>query len=124
MTNRNHSTLYVGVTSYLYSRVIEHKEKAHPKSFTARYNLNKLVYFESFHSIEEAIAREKQLKGGSRQKKIDLNEQPRGRAVGVSNKVCFANVDVSDPEGRGIKPKLINGTNPSWKDLFEEVSKW
>ena len=72
MTNKHHTTLYIGVTADLFSRVVEHKEKSNPKSFTARYNLNKLVYHESFSSIEEAIDREKQLKGGSRQKKIDL----------------------------------------------------
>ncbi|WP_370088688.1 GIY-YIG nuclease family protein [Ekhidna sp.] len=72
LTNQSNSTLYVGVTSDLYTRITNHKEKKEPKSFTARYNLNKLVYYESFHSIEEAIAREKQLKGGSRKKKEDL----------------------------------------------------
>ncbi|MEM7297517.1 MAG: GIY-YIG nuclease family protein, partial [Bacteroidota bacterium] len=66
------TTLYVGVTSDLYTRLVEHKEKKYPNSFSARYNLNKLVYYEVFHSIDEAIAREKQLKGGSRKKKIDL----------------------------------------------------
>ncbi|GAB4251479.1 MAG: GIY-YIG nuclease family protein [Ekhidna sp.] len=72
MTNATNTTLYVGVTSNLIARVTEHREKKYPRSFTAKYNLYKLVYFENFHSIEEAIAREKQLKGGSRQKKIDL----------------------------------------------------
>jgi putative endonuclease len=72
MTNKHHTTLYIGVTADLFSRVVEHQEKSDPKSFTARYNLDKLVYYESFSTIEEAIDREKQLKGGSRQKKIDL----------------------------------------------------
>lgn len=72
MTNERHTTLYVGVTSELYNRVVEHKEKKYPKSFTARYNLDKLVYFEIFHSIDEAIAREKQIKGGSRKAKEKL----------------------------------------------------
>jgi putative endonuclease len=72
MTNERHTTLYVGVTSDLYNRVVEHKEKKYPKSFTARYNLIKLVYFETFNSIEEAIAREKQIKGGSRKAKEKL----------------------------------------------------
>jgi hypothetical protein len=48
------------------------KIKYNPNSFSARYNLNKLVYYEAFHSIVEAIAREKQIKGGSRNKKEDL----------------------------------------------------
>lgn len=72
LANKNNTTLYVGVTSDLYSRLIEHKEKKYPTSFTSRYNLNKLVYFESYHSIAEAIDREKQLKAGSRKKKVDL----------------------------------------------------
>ena len=72
MTNKHHTTLYIGVTSNLLSRISEHREGVYPKSFTARYNLHKLVYYESFSTIMEAIDREKQLKGGSRQKKIDL----------------------------------------------------
>lgn len=74
LTNRNNNVLYTGVTSDLYARLIEHKEKRYPQSFTARYNVSKLVYFEGFHSIEEAIAREKQIKAGSRKKKIELIE--------------------------------------------------
>jgi putative endonuclease len=72
MTNKHHTTLYTGVTADLVSRVMEHIEKIDPKCFTAKYNLNKLVYYELLPGIEESIAREKQLKGGSRQKKIDL----------------------------------------------------
>ena len=55
-------------------RVKQHKHKKYAKSFTARYNLDKLVYFEKFNSIGEAIYREKQLKGGSRKKKVALIE--------------------------------------------------
>ena len=87
MTNTHHTVLYTGVTSNLSQRVHEHKTKLHPKSFTARYNINKLVWYEGFHRIEEAITREKQIKAGSRQKKLDL----------------------------------INGQNPDWNDLLEEV---
>lgn len=72
MANERSTTLYVGVTSDLYSRVVEHRTKHYPQSFTAKYNLTKLVYYESFHSIEEAILREKQIKGGSRKKKETL----------------------------------------------------
>ena len=56
----------------LFARITEHKNKLYPKSFTARYNIDKLVYFESFHSIEEAIIREKQVKKYRREKKIAL----------------------------------------------------
>ncbi|MDN4166631.1 GIY-YIG nuclease family protein [Cytophagales bacterium LB-30] len=78
MTNVHHTTLYIGVTSDLLTRVKQHKEGTYKKSFTYRYNLNKLVYYEILPTIQEAIAREKQLKAGSRQRKIDLinNQNP------------------------------------------------
>ena len=72
LTNKNHTTLYTGVTSDLTSRLMEHIDKKYPGSFSARYNLVKLVYYELFHSIEEAITREKQIKAGSRAKKLKL----------------------------------------------------
>ena len=72
MTNGNNTTLYVSVTSDLVNRIYEHKNHKYPRSFTARYNLNKLVYYESLPTITEAIDREKQIKGGSRKKKMDL----------------------------------------------------
>jgi len=72
ITNQNNTTLYVGVTSDLITRIDQHKSKIHKKSFSCKYNLEKLVYFESFNLIEEAIEREKQLKAGSRKKKEDL----------------------------------------------------
>ena len=72
LTNRNNTTLYVGVTSRLKERIYEHKTGKYKNSFSNRYNLKKLVYYESFTSIVDAIAREKQLKAGSRKKKEDL----------------------------------------------------
>lgn len=72
MTNIGNTVLYTGVTSDLVSRVLEHKEGKYPNSFTSRYNVKKLVYYEIFPSIEEAIDREKQIKGGSRKKKEEL----------------------------------------------------
>ena len=86
MTNEGHSTLYTGVTSDLVKRVYEHREKL-AEGFTKRYNLTKLVYYEVFDEIENAIIREKQIKAGSRSKKL----------------------------------QLINGLNPDWKDLYEEL---
>ncbi|MGB8647805.1 MAG: GIY-YIG nuclease family protein [Anaerolineae bacterium] len=71
MTNKHSTVLYIGVTNNLQRRVYEHREKL-LEGFTKRYNIDKLVYFEVFEDITQAIAREKQLKGGSRQKKIDL----------------------------------------------------
>jgi putative endonuclease len=87
MTNRHHTVFYTGVTSDLTTRVFQHKTKYYPKSFTARYNIEKLVYFENFHSIEEAISREKQVKKYRREKKIIL----------------------------------IEGMNPDWRDLYDEL---
>lgn len=72
MTNKTHSVLYIGVTANLAARVYDHKSKTYPQSFTARYNCNKLVYYNSFSTIDEAISAEKFLKGKVRQYKIDL----------------------------------------------------
>ena len=72
MCSLNHSTLYLGVTSNIASRVYEHKNKFEPTSFSARYNCVKLVYYRRFEQIVEAISEEKRIKGGSRKKKEDL----------------------------------------------------
>lgn len=66
--------MYVGVTSKLLERIQQHKEKQDNKSFTAKYNINKLVYYEKHSDIKTAITREKQIKAGSRKKKIELIE--------------------------------------------------
>jgi putative endonuclease len=71
MTNKYNTVLYTGVTNNLERRVMEHKEGL-GSIFTSRYHVTKLVYFETYENINFAIAREKQIKGGSRQKKIDL----------------------------------------------------
>ena len=73
MTNRNKSVIYTGVTNDLKRRVQEYKDKK-GGSFTKRYNINMLVYYESFGSIYDAIAAEKKIKAGSRAKKIELIE--------------------------------------------------
>jgi putative endonuclease len=73
MTNKNNTVLYTGVTSDLKRRVYEYREKL-IDGFTKRYNVNKLVYYEVLAGIGEAISREKQIKAGSRQKKIVLIE--------------------------------------------------
>jgi len=65
--------LYTGVTSDLYRRVAEHKHKQVP-GFTARYNVHRLVYYEEYSRVSDAIAREKQIKGWLRQKKVALIE--------------------------------------------------
>ena len=86
MTNATHSVLYTGVTSNLVQRVYQHKEGTH-KGFTKRYRVTKLVYFDEFSDIRDAIAREKQIKAGSRRKKLEL----------------------------------INGMNPEWRDLYDDL---
>ena len=74
ITNKNNTVLYTGVTSNLLNRIHEHKEGRYINAFTKKYNCTKLVYFEGFNRIEDAIAREKQVKGGSRLKKVALIE--------------------------------------------------
>ena len=86
LTNKNRTVLYTGVTNDLKRRTWQHREQVHD-GFTKRYNVNKLVYYEVCSNPRSAIAREKQIKAGSRQKKIDL----------------------------------INGLNPEWRDLYEEL---
>ena len=71
MTNKNNSVLYTGVSNDIKRRVYEHKEKL-ASSFTKKYNVIKLVYYEVFEDINNAIMREKQIKAGSRIKKIDM----------------------------------------------------
>ncbi len=86
MASKPNGTLYIGVTSNLPKRMYEHKNHV-VKGFTDKYNVDKLVYFEETAEIEVAIAREKQLKGWTRAKKI----------------------------------RLIESTNPKWRDLYEEI---
>ena len=72
LTNENNTTLYVGVTTDLATRLWEHRTKQNASSFSAKYNLFKLVYFQGFSTIVEAIKMEKYIKGKTRQWKIAL----------------------------------------------------
>ena len=74
VTNKRDGVLYIGVTSDLKGRIAKHKSKHYASRFTAKYNLDKLVYYEKIDGIVKAIEREKQLKGGPRRKKIALIE--------------------------------------------------
>ena len=74
LTNNNNTVLYTGVTNDLIRRVYEHKNKLQ-KGFTEKYNVNRLVYYEMFGDIADAIIREKQIKGWTRQKKNSLINQ-------------------------------------------------
>ena len=75
LTNRSNRVLYVGVTANLPGRLWIHSQRLNPRSFSARYNATKLVYFEAQATMAAAIAREKQLKGGSRSAKVQLVER-------------------------------------------------
>ncbi|NHA08119.1 GIY-YIG nuclease family protein [Mucilaginibacter sp. HC2] len=71
VANKVNTVFYIDVTGNLEQRVWEHKQKIY-KGFTAKYDCSKLVYYEEYQWVDDAIAREKQLKAGSRKKKIDL----------------------------------------------------
>jgi len=72
MTNKVKTTLYIGVTADLYSRIREHKDHVYKKSFTDKYNLEYCVYYENYPFIQEAINREKEIKKWRREKKERL----------------------------------------------------
>ena len=72
LTNKHKTVLYTGVTSDLIRRVYEHKTHADPKSFTTKYKVDRLVYFEETNDVKAAIEREKQIKSWSRDRKTDL----------------------------------------------------
>lgn len=74
MTNNNNSVLYTGVTNNLKRRVHEHQE-GYGSALTMKYKIHKLVYFEQTEDVKVAVMREKQIKGGSRRKKIELINQ-------------------------------------------------
>jgi len=86
MTNKNNRVLYTGITSDLKRRVYEHKEKL-VRGFTKKYNVSKLVYFEIYEDPENAIFREKKIKAGSRQKKIDLINALNGKWQDLYDKI-------------------------------------
>jgi putative endonuclease len=74
LTNKRNNVLYAGVTNDLVRRIYEHKNKLQ-KGFTEKYNVDRLVYYEAYADIVDAITREKQIKGWSRKKKDDLVSQ-------------------------------------------------
>ena len=71
-TNERHTVIYTGVTNDLFKREYQHKNKQDKKSFSAKYNVNIIVFYEIYNDIKIAITREKQIKAGSRKKKIEL----------------------------------------------------
>jgi putative endonuclease len=87
MTNRSNYALYVGVTNNLERRVYEHKNGLN-EGFTKKYKVHKLVVFEVFEDPETAINREKQLKAGSRKKKLDLINQNNPQWLDLSDQIA------------------------------------
>ena len=75
LTNKSNRVLYIGVTANLRARLWIHSQHLNPNSFSARYNATRLVYYEAHATMEAAITREKQLKGGSRAAKLRLIER-------------------------------------------------
>jgi putative endonuclease len=72
ITNKNEGVLYIGITNNLKRRIYQHKNKVHKSTFSARYNLDKLVYFEIFDSKDEALLREARMKKWNREWKMNL----------------------------------------------------
>lgn len=92
MTNYTNTTFYIGVTNDLLRRVYEHKTKKN-SGFTAKYNLNKLVYFELTELIEDALNREKQLKNWHRDWKIDLIKKSNPEFKDLSESIGLIEVE-------------------------------
>ncbi|MBL4669147.1 MAG: GIY-YIG nuclease family protein [Flavobacteriales bacterium] len=84
LTNKNNTVLYTGFTDDIERRLNEHKAKISKKSFTARYNCNKLIYFEEFQDVNDALHREKQLKRYSRKWKENLINENNSDWVDLS----------------------------------------
>ena len=84
LTNKTNSVLYTGITNNLIRLIEEHKQKIDTNSFTARYNVVKLVYYETTSDASVAIAREKQIKSGSRKKKLQLMSEMNPEWVDLS----------------------------------------
>jgi len=83
MTNIANTVLYTGVTNNLERRVYQHKHKTHP-GFTEKYNVSKLVYYETFSDVSKAIAREKQIKNWKRDWKVSLVEKENAKWLDLS----------------------------------------
>ena len=88
LTNKRNTVLYTGVTNDLVRRVYEHKNHANPISFTAKYNVHKLVYFEETNDVKAAIEREKQIKSWPRSKKIGLIYEYNPKFYDLYDRIC------------------------------------
>jgi putative endonuclease len=115
MSNVNNSTVYVGVTNNLIRRVAEHKASVDPDSFTTRYNVFKLVYFEAAGSISGAIAREKQLKNWKRSWKDSLISSFNPTWTDLSK-----TIEVTDDVVKGVKESYID--QQRWAEICRRES--
>ena len=103
MANRSHGSFYVGVTSNLIARLYQHREGAFD-SFTKRYGIKRLVWFESHEDMETAILREKQVKRWARQWKYDLVNASNPTWRDLAEDFGFAHVPLGRPAGPGSRP--------------------
>ncbi|WP_047547991.1 GIY-YIG nuclease family protein [Psychroserpens sp. Hel_I_66] len=87
ITNKKEGVLYIGETGNLKKRIYQHKNKIHPSTFSARYNLNKLVYFERFETEKEAKLKEKQMKKWNRAWKTELIEKQNPEWLDLYKKI-------------------------------------
>ncbi len=111
LTNWTNAVLYIGVTSHLERRMAEHRSKTLP-GFTARYNLNKLVYYEYAPEIAAAIAREKQLKKWSRFKKNALVAKVNPQWHDLYDGTCIRSLDYARDDGkRNVIPSVVEGSD-------------
>ena len=88
LTNRNHTVLYTGVTGDLVRRIYEHKHHADKDSFTARYRVDRLIYFEETSDIKAALEREKQIKSWKRERKVGLIMESNPRWIDLYEHIC------------------------------------
>ena len=87
MTNKTRTTLYIGVTSDLFARVEEHKNHVYKKSFTDKYNCEICIFYEHWPTIQQAIAREKELKKWRREKKDALIDSINSKRLDLWNEI-------------------------------------
>ena len=87
LTNNTGTTMYIGVTKDLVRRMYEHRQKLDPNSFTAKYKIDRLVYFEETTDVKAAIEREKQIKRWSRDRKTDLIFEKNPHWVDLYDKI-------------------------------------
>jgi putative endonuclease len=115
VTNKNHSVLYIGVTSDLEGRIHEHRERL-LESFTKRYQCTKLIYHEDYPDPRSAIEREKQLKGWRKEKKIALINKLNSRWVDLFDELTWGyDMDMLNKEK--VEPLIVKGPSPFGKPL-------